>query len=81
MRKIVVLIAALALFTTFAGADSFTGAVEEGDEALLFGEADDRSFRVEVLAEAINTIPYELLCHVSRRVPRIYSRNGKVLDA
>ena len=28
----------------------------------------------------IGTIPYELTCAVSKRVPRIYIRNGKVVE-
>jgi len=36
---------------------------------------------VEEVARTIDTIGYELLCAVSRRVPRIYMRHGKILDA
>jgi alanine racemase len=36
---------------------------------------------VEDLAERIDTISYELLCAVSRRVPRVYTRGGKIVDA
>ena len=37
-------------------------------EVEIFGE----NARIEKLAEAAGTIPYELLCAVSKRVPRIY---------
>ncbi len=43
----------------------------EGDEVVLFGAAGDRVLRVDDLAETIGTISYELLCGVSRRVPRV----------
>jgi len=47
-----------------------------GDEVILFGGSGDRILRVDDLAEKIGTIPYELLCAVSRRVPRITRRSG-----
>ena len=33
--------------------------------------------RVDVLAAAAGTIPYELTCAVSRRVPRVYYKDGR----
>lgn len=39
-----------------------------GDVATLYGEEIDISKR----AEELNTIPYELLCGISSRVPRRY---------
>ena len=36
-----------------------------------------RNQRVDVLADAAGTIPYELTCAVSRRVPRVYYKNGQ----
>ena len=42
--------------------------VEVGDEVELFGENCD----ICKLSEAAYTIPYELLCSVTKRVPRIY---------
>ena len=35
---------------------------------------------VEELARLAGTIPYELTCAVSKRVPRIYFRNGKEVE-
>jgi alanine racemase len=55
--------------------------VSEGDEVILFGASGGDSLPVEDLAERIGTISYELLCSVSRRVPRIYIRSGKIVDA
>lgn len=50
---------------------------QSGDEATLFGGrcAADSAARA---AEKAGTIPYELLCGVSRRVPRVYIQGGKV---
>jgi alanine racemase len=50
--------------------------VEIGDPVLVFGEADGERLRVEELAEAAGTIPYELLVRVGRRVPRTL-QNGE----
>ena len=52
----------------------------EGDEVILFGPGQGTCLPVEDLAEEIGTISYELLCAVSRRVPRIYTRGGKIVD-
>jgi alanine racemase len=44
----------------------------EGDEALLFGERRGEAMPGEALCELLDTIPYELTCMVSGRVPRVY---------
>jgi alanine racemase len=54
--------------------------VAEGDEVTLFGPAGGECLPVEDLADEIGTISYELLCAVSRRVPRVYTRRGKIVD-
>ncbi len=43
-----------------------------GDEVTIIGEDGDREIRVEDMALASRTIPYEVLCRLSRRVVRIY---------
>ena len=47
--------------------------VDVGDEVEVFGKRN----RVDDLAALAGTIPYELTCAVSKRVPRIYFRNGQ----
>ena len=47
-----------------------------GDAVELFGQRQ----RVDVLAEILGTIPYELTCAVSKRVPRLYLENGQVVE-
>ena len=44
------------------------GAVEEGDEVIVFGE----DLTVEQLANWAQTIPYEILAGISQRVKRVY---------
>jgi alanine racemase len=47
--------------------------VQMGDEVVIFGKQGEEEISVEELAEKSNTIPYEILCNVGKRVPRIYS--------
>ena len=47
--------------------------VDVGDEVEVFGPNNP----VEKLAELAGTIPYELTCAVSKRVPRVYYENGR----
>jgi alanine racemase len=48
------------------------GTAYNGDDVLLFGEHDGHSVALESLCAAIGTIPYEVLCMIADRVPRIY---------
>ena len=41
---------------------------QEGDEVILFGNAQTSA---EKVAEKVNTISYELLTAISQRVPRV----------
>lgn len=47
-------------------------AVEAGDEVVLFGEQGSEQIPVEELASLLETINYEVLCAVGKRVPRVY---------
>ncbi|MGB9678495.1 MAG: alanine racemase [Thermoanaerobacteraceae bacterium] len=53
--------------------------VNVGDDVVLFGEQGDKNIKVEEVADKLNTIPYEVYCSISRRVPRIYISNGKII--
>ena len=46
--------------------------VNIGDEVVIFGKQGEEEILVEELAEKSNTIPYEILCNVGKRVLRIY---------
>jgi alanine racemase len=50
--------------------------VHVGDAVELFGQAQP----VDVLADILGTIPYELTCAVSKRVPRLYLEHGEVVE-
>jgi len=50
--------------------------VDVGSEVEIFGE----NAPLEKMAEKAGTIPYEITCNVSKRVPRIYKESGKVVS-
>lgn len=50
--------------------------VHVGDTVEIFGQRQ----RVDLLADILETIPYELTCAVSKRVPRLYLENGEVVE-
>ena len=47
-----------------------------GDEIEIFGARNS----VNAMARMAETIPYEIICAVSKRVPRLYYRGGQVVD-
>ena len=49
------------------------------DEVVLFGRQGDSFIPIEEIAAACGTINYEIMCDISRRVPRVYMKNGKVV--
>lgn len=46
--------------------------VSVGDEVVLYGRQGQETISIESIAKQLNTIPYEIVCNVSKRVPRIY---------
>ena len=50
--------------------------IDVGSEIEIFGENNP----IEVMAEMAGTIPYELVCAVSKRVHRIYIEHGEIID-
>ena len=50
--------------------------VDVGSEVEIFGEKNS----IDNLAELAGTIPYELTCAVSKRVPRVYYRDGQIIE-
>ena len=47
--------------------------VSVGDEVVLYGRQAQESIPIESIAKQLNTIPYEVTCSISKRVPRIYT--------
>lgn len=46
--------------------------VEVGDEVVLLGTQGEESISADEIAEALDTISYEIICGINARVPRIY---------
>ena len=54
--------------------------VKVGDEVVLFGKQGEGFIHIDELAEKLDTINYEIVCMISRRVPRVYVKDGKIVD-
>lgn len=46
--------------------------VEVGDEVVIFGRQGSRQITVDEIASSLNTINYEVVSTITRRVPRVY---------
>lgn len=46
--------------------------VSAGDEVTIIGSQGNETITVEDIARQLNTIPYEVVCWISSRVPRVY---------
>ncbi|MEQ8198549.1 MAG: alanine racemase, partial [Clostridiaceae bacterium] len=55
------------------------GEVKVGDEAILLGEQGNTKFNADDLAKILDTINYEIICMIGRRVPRVYIKNGEIV--
>jgi alanine racemase len=54
--------------------------VDMEDEVVLLGRQGNAVITAEELANQLGTINYEVTCLVSHRVPRVYIRDGKLLN-
>lgn len=54
--------------------------VKIGDEVILFGGNDSNGISIDSIANLLNTINYEIVCMIDKRVPRVYIKNGKKVD-
>jgi alanine racemase len=55
--------------------------VQMGDEVVLFGGNDLNGITIDSVAQLLNTINYEIVCMVDKRVPRVYIKNEKKFDS
>lgn len=51
--------------------------VSVGTEVTVIGQSGDNSITFAEIAAKVDTIPYELVCNVSVRMPRVYKKNGQ----
>ncbi len=52
--------------------------VQPGDEVILFGDPEG-ILTADDVADICNTIGYEIVCGISKRVPRLYIQDGELL--
>lgn len=50
---------------------------EVGDEVVLFGDQHDLELPLEEVALGSETLPYEIMCTIGKRVARIYVQGGR----
>lgn len=55
------------------------GEIKVGDEVILIGEKGGISINADHIAEMLGTINYEVVCMISKRVPRVYIKDGEVV--
>lgn len=55
-------------------------AVRMGEEVVLWGAQGADQITVEEVADQIGTINYEVICMISKRVPRIFFRHGQIVE-
>ena len=53
--------------------------VKEGDEVTVFGKDGDNFLTVDELAKKTDTINYEIVCLIGKRVPRVYFEGSKII--
>ena len=54
--------------------------IKQGDEVVLVGSQGSENISVEEVAAINNSFNYEFVCDINRRVPRVYYRDGEVVD-
>ena len=54
--------------------------VASGDTVVLFGEDGKNYITIDEVANSIDTINYEIVCMISKRVPRVYVKNGEIIN-
>lgn len=55
------------------------GDVNAGDDVILLGEDKGLSITADDLADIMGTINYEIVCMISKRVPRLYIKDNRVV--
>jgi len=54
--------------------------VKTGDEAVIFGVQGKNEITVDEIAKLCNTINYEVVSLIGKRIPRVYFKGGKVVN-
>lgn len=54
--------------------------VKTGDEAVVFGKQGKREITVDEIAKLSQTVNYEVVCLIGKRVPRVYLKGGQIVS-
>ena len=54
--------------------------INVGDEVIVFGNGGDSEISLESLAKNAGTVPHEILSLTGNRTPRVFIKNGKIID-
>jgi alanine racemase len=55
--------------------------VTVNDRVVLVGKDGDEEITMEEISAAADSFNYEFVCGISRRVPRLYCRDGKTVHS
>ena len=55
--------------------------VRPADRVVLVGRDGDEEITIEQIAAAADTFNYEFVCGISRRVPRLYRKDGHTVHS
>lgn len=58
---------------------TFIPGVQAGDTVTLIGTDGNETITADQMADLTGTISYEIVCGISRRVPRVYIKDGKTI--
>ena len=54
--------------------------VKQGDEVTLMGKEGEKFISCEELSGLAGSFNYEFVCNISKRVPRVYYKDGEIVD-
>lgn len=54
--------------------------VNRDDQVILIGSSEDKEISLEDISAQINQIPASLLCMFTKRLPRVYVKNKKIVE-
>lgn len=54
--------------------------VAQGDEVTLIGKDGNDEITMELLGDLSGRFNYELACNLGKRIPRIYLKNGCIVE-
>jgi len=76
--KLVPVIGRVTMDMTMVDLTDVAPAPSVGDEVMLIGKAAGGEITVDDVAAWAGTISYEIMCGISKRVPRMYLRHGRI---